>query len=120
MPSGLDRRTRLIHAIDALSLAKLLVLAVGAFVGTAAPLYAIGIVFWLPIAGAAVLVTLRWLGVPMARRVELQSFGGRLHTPPARLGLSLSEQLARESAWRMNRTGGSDPVTRRKFRRLGR
>jgi hypothetical protein len=56
----------------------------------------------------------------MARRVELQSFGGRLHTPPARLGLSLSEQLARESAWRMNRTGGSDPATRRKFRRLGR
>jgi hypothetical protein len=111
MTSGLDRRTRLIHAIDALSLAKLLVAAVGAFVGTAAPLYALGIVFWLPIGAAAMLVTLRWLGVPVAGRVP--TIDGALRAPPARLGLPLSEQLARRADRQSDRGTRQGRVTAR-------
>jgi hypothetical protein len=96
MPGRLDCRTRLIHALDALSAAKLVILAIGAFVGTAAPLYAIGIVFWMPIAGAAILALLRWMGVRLTdRRLDFGTSWGTLHDPPARLGLPLSERLAR-------------------------
>jgi hypothetical protein len=94
----LDRRNRFIRTIDALTLAKLTVLAVGAFVGTAAPLYLIGIVFWVPILAAAILFSLRWLG---ALPIDSRRSGGMRELsarPPARLGLPLSVKLARASS----------------------
>ena len=76
--------SRVRRAIDAASLAKLLVCALAFVLWQASPLFALGAVFGVPI----VLAVIVWIG----RELHFALTGRPPGTPPARLGLPVSQR----------------------------